>query len=71
MTSSKSVTEIGLDVVEGRWTLDRLGDADEVVALSTLKEVAPVVAVGERAFQAGDGTARLGEAFSQRVAASL
>ena len=67
----RTAADIGLDVVEGRWTLDRLGDADEVVALSTLKEVAPVVAVGERAFQAGDGTARLGEAFSQRVAASL
>ena len=67
----ETAADIGLTVVEGRWTLDRLEAAREVVALSTLKEVAPVVAVGDRTFQPGDATADLAQAFSERVAASL
>jgi branched-subunit amino acid aminotransferase/4-amino-4-deoxychorismate lyase len=67
----ETAADIGLTVVEGRWTLDRLDDAAEVVVLSTLKEVAPVVAVGDREFTPGEGTSRLAGAFSDRVAASL
>lgn len=67
----ETASDIGLKVVEGRWSLDRFDGAVEVVALSTLKEVAPVVAVGERTFTPGEQTARLARAFSDRVAASL
>jgi branched-subunit amino acid aminotransferase/4-amino-4-deoxychorismate lyase len=67
----ETAAEIGLAVVEGRWTLDRLNDAVEVVALSTLKEVAPVVAVGPAAFTPGEATRKLAAAFSARVAAAL
>ncbi|NNC92280.1 MAG: hypothetical protein HKN80_07275 [Acidimicrobiia bacterium] len=67
----KTADDIGLAVVEGRWTLDRLREAKEVVALSTLKEVAPVVAVGQTTFSPGEATDKLAAAFSARVAASL
>ena len=67
----ETAADIGLAVIEGRWPLDRLDDAAEVVALSTLKEVSPVVAVGDRSFEPGAGTGRLAAAFSKRVAASL
>lgn len=67
----KTAADIGLVVVEGRWTLDRLDKTDEVVALSTLKDVAPVVAVGDRQFSTGPATAALADAFAARVAASL
>ncbi len=66
-----TAADIGLAVVEGRWTVDRLLAADEVVALSTLKEVAPVVAVGSTEFAPGEETRKLAAAFSARVAASL
>lgn len=38
--------QIGLPVREGRFPLERMEAADEVVALSTLREVQPVVRVG-------------------------
>ena len=67
----KAAADIGMAVVEGRWTLDRILDAEEVVALSTLKEVAPVVAVGSAAFTPGVATRQLAAAFTARVAAAL
>ena len=67
----KTAADLGLMVVEGRWQLDRVIAADEVVALSTLKEVMPVVAVGPTRFIPGAATARLAAAFSARVAAAL
>lgn len=67
----KTAADIGVAVVEGRWALDRMAAADEVVALSTLKDVTGVVAVGDLAFEPGDLTRRLAGAFAARVAASL
>jgi branched-subunit amino acid aminotransferase/4-amino-4-deoxychorismate lyase len=67
----KAAADIGLAVVEGRWTLDRVLGADEVVALSTLKEVGPVVAVGSTEFIPGQATGSLAKAFSARVTAAL
>ena len=67
----KTAADIGLAVVEGRWTLDRLATADEVVAMSTLKDVAGVVAVGDYSFQPGDLTRTLAASFSARVATAL
>ncbi len=43
--------------------------ADEVFALSTVKEVAAVIAIGDAVFTPGPVTARLAEAFTALVAA--
>ena len=40
-------SEMGLTIAEGRFPLQRMLDADEVIALSTLREVQPVVRVGD------------------------
>lgn len=53
----------GIDVTEGRWSLDRLGQAAEVMAWSTIREVQPVVAVGEQVFAPGPVTSRLAGMF--------
>ncbi len=62
---------LGLPVAEGRYPLSRLLAADEVVALSTVREVAPVVAVGDTAFAPGPVTAKLAAGFSDLVAREL
>lgn len=62
---------LGLAVREGRFPLERVLAADEVLALSTIKEVRPVVALGEARFPAGPVTAKLTAAFRSRVAAEL
>ncbi|MFO7547708.1 MAG: aminotransferase class IV [Acidimicrobiia bacterium] len=59
---------LGITTVEGRFGPDRLEAADEVLCLSTVKEVAPVVAVGARTWPVGPVTASLREAFDARVA---
>jgi 4-amino-4-deoxychorismate lyase len=59
---------LGISSLEGRFGADRLDAADEVMCLSTVKEVAPVVAVGPRAWPPGPVTAALREAFDGRVA---
>ena len=60
-------SELGLEVVEGVWALDRLDDADEAMALSTIREIQPVAAVGTRRFPEGPVTADLARLFYQRV----
>lgn len=57
----------GLEVNEGRWKVDRLGSAAEVMALSTIREVQPVVAVGERQWRPGPVTKRLAGAFGELI----
>ena len=61
----------GFVVKEGRFTLGDLGGADEVFTMSTLKDITPVVAVGEQVFDPGDSTARLAKAFSAMVSEAL
>jgi branched-subunit amino acid aminotransferase/4-amino-4-deoxychorismate lyase len=58
---------LGLRVEEGRFTLDRVLEADEVFALSTLKEVKPVDRVGATVFEAGPITGKLAAAYRARV----
>lgn len=58
---------LGLDLREGQWTLDRLEIADEVMALSTVREIQPVSAVGRRRFVEGPVTANLARQFAQRI----
>lgn len=58
---------LGIEVVEGRFDLSRLDIASEAMAISTVKQVAPVVQVGDRTFAAGDVTAALNSAVSKRA----
>lgn len=51
--------KIDLPVREGRFPLERMQAADEVVALSTLREVQPVVRIGEVDKEVGPTTRRL------------
>lgn len=55
----------GIEVVEGTWTMGRLDHAREVMALSTIREVQPVIAIAEREWEPGPETARLSEAFAR------
>jgi branched-subunit amino acid aminotransferase/4-amino-4-deoxychorismate lyase len=65
----EEATRLGITVVEGRFPLDRLFEADEVFVMSTLKEVTPVDRVGDRRFEPGAVTARLAAAYRARVEA--
>jgi 4-amino-4-deoxychorismate lyase len=58
---------LGVEMVETRATLSRIGDADEVFAFSTLREVQPVSAVGLVEFQLGPVAAKLHDAFRQSI----
>lgn len=60
-------TDLGIEVVEGSWTTGRLEAASEVVAWSTIREVQPVVAIGERQWQSGPMTTRLSRAYAELV----
>ena len=60
---------IGLTVEEGHYSLDRVLAADEVFALSTLKEVKAVDRVGTTPFAAGPITGKLAAAYQARVLA--
>jgi branched-subunit amino acid aminotransferase/4-amino-4-deoxychorismate lyase len=56
-----------IPVVQGRWELGRLDVASEVTAWSTVREVQPVEAIGERNWQPGPVTQRLSEEFADRI----
>ena len=60
-----------MDVVEGRWGLDRLDEASEVLVMSTVREVQPVAAVGALRFRSGPVTRWLSAAFGQRTVAMM
>jgi 4-amino-4-deoxychorismate lyase len=51
------------NVEEGRYPLERLLAADEVFLTSSVREVMPVVAVGDRAFERGPAAAELQQAL--------
>jgi branched-chain amino acid aminotransferase len=58
---------MGIEMVEGRFDLSRLDSASEAMAISTVKQVMPVVQVGERTFAAGAVTATLNSTLLQRA----
>ncbi len=60
---------LGIEVREGRFSIDELLASDEVFILSTVREVAPVRRVGDVDFPTGPLTVRLKRAFSDLVAA--
>lgn len=59
--------EAEVRVVEGSWDLERLGAASEVMALSTIREVQSVVAVGDRTWNPGAVTEGLARSFARRT----
>lgn len=58
------------EAVEGRFLLTRLAVASEVFAMSTIKEVTPVVQVGEQHFEPGPITAELASGFRSVLVAA-
>lgn len=68
---AEAAGRVGLEVAEGIFPLARLLEADEGLALSTVKEVVPIGAVGERSLPIGEAGRRLGEAFRDIVAAEI
>jgi len=62
---------VGLEVTEGVFPLARLLQAEEGLALSTVKEVVPIGAVGERTLPVGETGRRLAAAFRQIVAEEM
>ena len=66
----EAATDLGIEVVEGTWGLNRLDEATEVTAWSTIREVQPVVAVGEREWGPGPVTESLSEAFEKLTVSS-
>lgn len=65
----EAAPRVGLAVAEGVFPLSRMLEADEAVALSTVKEVAPVAAVGDHPVARGDKGGALAAAFREIVAA--
>jgi branched-subunit amino acid aminotransferase/4-amino-4-deoxychorismate lyase len=66
----EEAVKLGIDHREGRFALNDLLEADEVMILATSKEVCSVTAIGERTFGAGPVTEKLRVAFRARVASS-
>lgn len=58
----------GIETVEGTFMLDRILGAEEVVAMSTTKDITPVTRVDDTTFPVGPVTKRLIAAFEQLVA---
>lgn len=61
----------GIGVVEGIFKLADVLEADEVLALSTVKEVSPVFRVDDRDYADGPVTAQLAKGFADLVAEEL
>lgn len=61
------IAELGMELIETHSPLERLDRADEVLAFSTIREIQPVVAVGDREFASGPVTSRLHTAFLELV----
>jgi 4-amino-4-deoxychorismate lyase len=57
------IWKLAAKVEEGRYPLDRLLAADEVFLTSSVREVMPVVAVGEKAFERGTTAVELQNAL--------
>ncbi len=63
----EDAARLGIRVVEGRWPLERLEQASEVMAMSTIREIQPISMVGDLAFGEGPITSDLARVFAQRL----
>lgn len=59
--------DLGLELVEGRYRLERIEQASEVIAMSTVKEITPVGTVGNWEFEPGPVVEALREAYRTKV----
>lgn len=64
----EAAERVGLAVAEGEYPLARLLEADEGLALSTVKEVMAIGSIGERRLRMGEMAGRLTGAFRAIVA---
>ena len=62
---------IGMDVRQGLYGINEAKRADEVVAMSTVREVRAVGRIDEQAFRPGEGTAALQDGFTALVEEEL
>lgn len=67
-TTLWQATEAGIEVREGHFDLSRVEDADEVMAMSTVREIRPIVRVGGSQFEPGPITQELTERYRSLVA---
>lgn len=67
----ESAGRLGIPVAEGRFSLQRLLDADEVLGLSTTKQVTPVGRIGDHVVPDGDRGAALATEFAAIVAVEI
>ncbi|MDX6581268.1 MAG: branched-chain amino acid aminotransferase [Solirubrobacterales bacterium] len=66
----RTVAEL-LDVAEGEYEIGNLLDASEIFLASTVREIQPVAAIDDTAFETGPRTAEAQEAFANSVAEAL
>lgn len=66
-----AAADAGLEIREVEVGLDRLDDATEVFALSTLRHAIPVTRVGDRVFDVGPATETLRAAIESRMQSEL
>lgn len=62
---------IDVETVEGAFTLDRVFAADEVFAMSTTKDITPVVRIDHVTYEVGEVTKRLVAGFTALVESEL
>lgn len=60
--------EIGVEVREGRFPVERMAGADEAMALSTFREVQPVTRIGDTVIEVGPITTKLREGLHDLIA---
>jgi 4-amino-4-deoxychorismate lyase len=58
---------LGVKVLEETWKLDRIGEATEAMAMSTIREVQSVTEIGRLRLSEGPVTKRLAEAFAELI----
>ena len=63
----EAAERIGVGVAVGRFHKDALMQADEVIVMSTVREVMPVTAVADVTFSTGPTTHKLRQAFNELV----
>lgn len=63
------VADLGLELLEGAFPLDRLAGADEAFLMSTVREVTPVIRIDSVAISEGEVTRSLMAGFRRLVAA--
>jgi branched-subunit amino acid aminotransferase/4-amino-4-deoxychorismate lyase len=63
----RAVLEVWPDVIEKTDVLEAVLEADEVFVMSTVKEVSPVVAIGDKRFEPGPVTREVHQRFRALV----